>query len=63
MTSKTITKGNRAVVINQQDNRVWANLYVNVRNGIHMADITLSRWEGKTMKGAIKWAEKVLSCH
>lgn len=62
MTStKTITKGNRAVIINQQDNYVWANLYVNARDGIQHADITLSRWEGKTMKGAERWAAKNLA--
>ena len=64
MTSKLISKGNRTVVINDQskDNGiVWANLYVNTRNGLENGDITLTRWEGKTVNGAEKWAEKVLN--
>jgi hypothetical protein len=60
MTTKTIAKGNRAVVITQQDSHVWANLYVNVRGGIQNADITLTRWEGKTIKGAERWAARKL---
>lgn len=59
---KTIKiSGNRAVVINEQNGQVWANLYVNARNGIENADITALRWEGKTIKGAQKWADKQLS--
>jgi hypothetical protein len=58
--TKTITKGNRAVVITQQDSNVWANLYVNARGGIHNATITMTRWEGKTVKGAERWAAKKL---
>ena len=34
------TQGNRAVVINVQDGHVFANLYVNARNGLQSADIT-----------------------
>ncbi len=53
--------GGRAVVINVQGDSVWANLYVNARNGIQNADITLSRWSGKTLAGAKKWAAKQLA--
>jgi hypothetical protein len=55
-----LTHENRAVVINEQDGLFWANLYVNARNGLANADITLMRWEGKTMNGARRWAEKQL---
>lgn len=55
-----IQSGNRAVVINRQDNSVWANVYVNARNGIEGADITMLRWTGKTMDGARRWAKKQL---
>ena len=55
---KIITKGNSAVVINQQGESVWANLYVNARNGIENADITALRWNGKTLAGALRWAER-----
>ena len=57
----TITEGNRAVVINEQDGYVWANLYVNARNGIESANITRSRWEGKTVNGAKRWAKRILN--
>lgn len=59
--TKTVTAGNRAVVINRQGNSVWANLYVNARNGLQNADITLLRWTGKTMEGAMRWANKQLA--
>jgi hypothetical protein len=66
-TTKIITKENAAVVINVQETEgevsVWANMYVNARNGIQNADITLTSWEGKTLKGAEKWAQKVLDRH
>lgn len=52
---------NRAVVINEQDGRVWATLYVNARNGIHDADITTIRWTGKTIAGAQRWAQRKLA--
>jgi hypothetical protein len=56
------TQGNRAVVIIDQGNgHVWACLYVNARNGIEQASITPSRWTGKTVKGAEKWAAKQLA--
>lgn len=55
------TSGNRAVVINEQNGRVSANLYVNARNGLQDADITSQRWTGKTIKGAEAWASKQLS--
>lgn len=63
MTNKQeiVTSGNRAVVINQQGESCWANLYVNARNGIQSADITALRWTGKTLKGAHKWAAKQLA--
>lgn len=66
-TVKIITKNNSAVVINIQKNDnggsdyVWANLYVNARQGLMNADITLRRWDGRTVKGAEKWAAKVLA--
>jgi hypothetical protein len=69
-TIKIISKENRAVVINIQEAEgkvdVWANLYVNTRgkidgNRLLDGDITLTRWEGKTLKGAEKWANKVLA--
>lgn len=56
-----ITEGNRAVVINNQDGLIWANLYVNARNGLDDADITLLNWKGKTMAGALRWAKKQLA--
>ena len=59
--TKIITSGSRAVVINKQDNKVWANLYLNAREGIQLADITLTRWQGKTVKGAETWATKILN--
>ena len=56
-----IIRDNRAVVINRQGaDLVWANLYVNARNGLANASITSTRWQGKTMAGARKWAEKQL---
>ncbi len=55
-----ITHENRAVVINHQDDSVWANLYVNARHGLATADITLLRWSGKTMAAARRWAAKQL---
>lgn len=58
---RTITKENRAVVINQQGDMVWANLYVNARHGIEGADITAIRWRGKTIKAAERWAEMQLA--
>lgn len=61
MSQKIITKGSRAVVITSQDGRVQANLYVNVRDGIANASITPSRWTGKTVKGAEKWAAEKLA--
>jgi len=54
----TITNGSRAVVITQQGDVVWANLYVGARNGIEHASITPTRWTGKTVAGAKRWAAK-----
>lgn len=68
-TTKIVSTENRAVVINVQENDgvvdVWASLYANTRGKIKGnllldGDITLTRWEGKTLKGAEKWAKKVL---
>ena len=59
-TEHVITRCNRAVVINVQGDSVWANLYVNARNGLQGADITPNRWTGKTLAGAQRWAAKVL---
>jgi len=56
-----ITAGNRAIVINRQNNSVWANVYVNARNGLNNADITPLRWTGSTMAGARRWATKQLA--
>lgn len=56
-----ISNGSRAVVISQQGAHFWANLYVGARNGLDGASITPSRWEGKTLKGAQKWADKILA--
>jgi len=55
------TQGNRAVVINAKDGQVFANLYVNARNGLQGADITTQRWSGKSVKGAEAWAAKQLA--
>lgn len=52
------TSGNYAVVINDQDGYVFANLYVNARNGIENANITNFRFSGKTVKGAERWAAR-----
>ena len=69
-TTKIISKENRAVVIHVQEAggevSVWANLYVNTRgqidhNRLLDGDITLIRWEGRTIKGAERWAKKVLA--
>jgi hypothetical protein len=56
-----LTNGNRAVVINVQPGHVWANLYVNARNGIQNATICRQRFSGSTVKGAERWAAKVLA--
>lgn len=55
------TNGSRAVVITEQNGYIWANLYVNARNGIEQASITPTRWTGKTMAGALRWAAKQLA--
>jgi hypothetical protein len=61
MRQHIITADNRAVVITEQPGSVWANLYVNARNGIEDADITALRWSGKTLAGATKWANRMLT--
>jgi len=58
-------KNKKAVIINEQDGIVWANLYVNVKTEkdtyrIIESDITLEGWKGKTVAGAKKWATKKL---
>ena len=55
------TQGNRAVVINVNDTRVFATLYVNARDGLQNADITAMRWVGKSVAGAESWAKKQLA--
>lgn len=62
--NKIIAKDNRAVVIsaNEAAGPFWATLWVNARNGIQDADITSTRWRGKTLKGAEKWAARQLEC-
>ena len=67
MQTKFIKSGNSAVIINQDDSKVWANLYVNVRGAndareaAMMGDITMLSFKGKTMKAAEKWAAKQLA--
>lgn len=61
MNQQTITSGNRAVVINAQGGKVWANVYVNARDGLKNADITAIRWTGATVAGAKRWAAKQLA--
>lgn len=56
-----ITQGSRAVVITEQNDHVWANLYVGARDGLENASITSFRWTGKTLAGAKRWAAKQLS--
>ena len=53
-----ISNGSRAVVITNQNGHIWANLYVGARNGLDGASITPTRWTGKTMTGARRWASK-----
>jgi hypothetical protein len=55
MTQFSIKKGNREVVVVEQDGRFSARLYV---NGGETA--TLQSWKGKTEAGARKWAKMVL---
>ena len=55
------TNGSRAVVITEQNGHFWANLYVGARNGIEHASIAPTRWTGKTMTGALRWAAKQLA--
>lgn len=61
MNQQIITEGSRAVVINVQGDKVWANLYVNASNGLNAADITALRWTGSTVAGAKRWAAKQLA--
>lgn len=62
-TQQIIKSGNFAVVINSQDDFVWANMYVNARNGLQNADITRIKTSGKSLAATIKWANKKLAEH
>lgn len=55
------TSGNRAVVINDKNGRVWANLYTNARDGIAQASITPIKWNGSSVANAMRWADKILA--
>lgn len=56
-----VTKGNAAVVIVDNGNgHIFACLYVNARNGLADATITTQSWTGKTMRGAERWAQRML---
>jgi hypothetical protein len=56
------TAGNRAVVIVREDSGyVWANVFVNARNGLADASITGLRWSGRTVAGALRWADRQLA--
>ena len=55
------TSGNRAVVINDKNGRVWANLYTNARDGIAQASITPIKWNGSSVTNAMRWADKILA--
>lgn len=56
-----IRNENRAVIINEQEGHVWANLYVNTRSDdIANWTCTAIRWSGRTANGARKWAAKQL---
>lgn len=60
---KTVTKGNRAVIISANDETgpFRANLYVNYVNENELGDITLIRNKFKTLAGALRWADKQLA--
>ena len=58
-----IAHENVAVVINGQDGHFYATFWVNARNGIQDATITSSRWTGKTMTGAKRWADRKIKAH
>ena len=60
---KTVTKGNRAVIISSNDETgpFRANLYVNYVNENEIGDITLIRNKFKTLAGALRWADKQLA--
>lgn len=60
-THDPIFKGNRAVVIHDQDGYVSANLFINTRNGMDDATISRQRFEGKTLAGAKRWAGRMLA--
>lgn len=58
-----ITHENVAVVVREQNGHFLATFWVNARNGINDATITSSRWTGKTMAGAKKWADRKIASH
>ena len=61
-----LINGNQAAIINQDDDKVWVNIYVNVRGAKNakeaalIGDITGLRWKGRRIKSAEKWAKNVL---
>jgi len=59
---ETIFRGNYAVTISNHTvgASYFATTWVNVRNGMAHADICTSRWKGKTLQGARRWAERWL---
>lgn len=58
-----ITHKNVAVVINEQGGCFSATFWVNARNGIQDATITASRWTGKSLAGAKRWADRTIKAH
>lgn len=55
-----ISRGNRKVIAITISGGFYATLWVNTRHGMDDATCTATRWEGKTLKGLQKWADKVL---
>lgn len=55
MKTSWITNGTRSVAITRDCGRVSARLYVNRKE-----TATLTNWNGKTLKGAIRWAMRTL---
>lgn len=63
-TMTLVTNGTRTVVINNQEGRIWWNLYVNAKvvGGMLVdGDITLTRGKAKTMRGAQQAAERAVA--
>lgn len=61
MASHQITKGNSAVVINDNGGTFSARLYVNVRNGLANASATTISSTFKSLAGAQRWANRKLA--